>query len=61
MWGNSGPPQWDAKSWLPSLMVLFSSSEPPVAQVPAVSQREVCPGDPLTSKTQVSHKTFGPS
>jgi len=30
--------------------LLAGQSEPPVAQVPALSQREVCPGDPLTSQ-----------
>ncbi|XP_030875706.1 zinc finger protein 445 [Leptonychotes weddellii] len=30
--------------------LLAGQSEPPVAQVPALTQREVCPGDPLTSQ-----------
>ena len=60
LWGGrvdllSGVP----RAGLPSLMALSSPLEPPVAQVPALSQREGCPGDLLTAQPQVSHKTLG--
>ena len=60
MWGEEWASQWDTRAGLPSLMTLCSS-DPPAAQVPALSQRQGCSGDLVTVQPQVSHRTFGPS